>query len=63
MITSLVQIFIVLCIVGLIMYGISKVPGIPEIVKTVLYVLVGVIMLLWVYQNLGSLHLLSRGPS
>jgi hypothetical protein len=39
--------FIVLCIVGLILWGISQVPGIPPVVKTVVYVIVGVMLLLW----------------
>lgn len=54
MIYSLLYIFIVLCIVGLICWGIAQVPGIPPIVKTVIYVIVGVILLLWCLNYLGA---------
>lgn len=47
MITTLLAIFIVLCIVGLILWGIQQVPGIPPIVKTVILVIIGVLLLLW----------------
>ena len=54
MIHSLLLLFIVLCIVGLILYGIQQIPGIPPIVKTVVYVVVGVVVLLWLLQSLGG---------
>jgi preprotein translocase subunit SecE len=57
MIHGLLYIFIVLCIVGLILWGINQIPGIPQIVKVVLYVIIGVIMLLWCLQYVGG------GPS
>ncbi len=59
MVTDLLYIFVILCIVGLICWGIAQIPGIPPIVKTVVYVVVGVILLLWVLQSLhpGSLTL------
>ena len=47
MIHLLLVAFIVLCIIGLILWGIQSVPGIPAVVKTVIYVIVGVILLLW----------------
>jgi hypothetical protein len=47
MITMLLVAFIVLCIVGLILWGIGQIPGIPPVVKTVIYVVVGVVLLLW----------------
>jgi len=50
MITSLLTFFIVLCIVGLILWGISAIPGLPQVVKVVVYVVVGVILLLWLLQ-------------
>jgi membrane-bound metal-dependent hydrolase YbcI (DUF457 family) len=53
MIHSLLYLFIVLCIVGLVLWGISQIPGIPGIVKTVVYVIVGVILLLWCLQYFG----------
>lgn len=61
MIGTLLAAFILLCIVGLILWGISQVPGIPPIVKTVLYVIVGVILLVWLLNyvqgaHFGSLH-------
>jgi hypothetical protein len=46
----LLHVFIVLCIIGLILWGISAIPGIPQIVKTVIYVIAGVLLLLWVLQ-------------
>lgn len=61
MIYTLLYVFIVLCIVGLVLWGIQQIPGIPGVVKTVLYVVVGVILLLWLLQYIGygppiSLH-------
>lgn len=47
MITMLLVGLIVLAIVGLILWGIGQVPGIPPIVKTIVYVIVGVVLLLW----------------
>jgi hypothetical protein len=55
MIHTLIVIFIVLCIVGLILWGISRIPGIPEIVKTVVYVLVGVVLLVWCLNHIDGL--------
>jgi hypothetical protein len=59
MITTLLVAFIVLCIVGLIIWGIQQIPGIPNVVKVVIYVIVGVILLLWLLQAVqgGSLSL------
>lgn len=57
MITTLLVAFIVLCIVGLILWGVSAIPGIPPIVKTVIYVIVGVILLLWLLQYVQGGHL------
>jgi DMSO/TMAO reductase YedYZ heme-binding membrane subunit len=54
MISTLLYLFIVLCIVGLIVWGIGQIPGIPPIVKTVIYVIVGVVLLLWVLNNFGG---------
>ena len=61
MITTLLVVFICLCIVGLILWGINQIPGIPQIVKVVIYVVIGVILLLWLLQYvqggyIGSLH-------
>lgn len=57
MIHLLLALFIVLCIVGLILWGISAIPGIPPVIKTVVYVVVGVVLLLWLLGavNNGSL--------
>jgi hypothetical protein len=38
---------IVLAIVGLILWGIGQIPGLPPIVKVIAYVIIGVILLLW----------------
>lgn len=54
MIHTLLYIFIVLCIVGLILWGIGQVPGIPPIVRTVVYVIVGVALLLFCLQYVGG---------
>lgn len=47
MIHTLLFLFIVLCIVGLILWGINQIPAIPQIVKVVIYVVIGVVLLLW----------------
>jgi len=62
MISTLLTFFIVLCIVGLILWGIGQIPGLPPVVKTVIYVVVGVILLLWLLNavtghSLGNLSL------
>ncbi len=59
MISTLLYVFIVLCIVGVILWGIGQIPGIPPIVKTVVYVIVAVILLLWCLQYAGAGHGLS----
>lgn len=56
MITTLLVAFIALCIVGLILWGVSQIPGIPPIIKTVLYVIVGVVLLLWLLQYVEGGH-------
>jgi hypothetical protein len=58
MITFLLTALIVLCIIGLILWAVGQIPGIPPIVKTVIYVIVGVILLLWLlnYVQSGGVH-------
>ena len=56
MITTLLAAFIVLCIVGLILWGVNQIPGIPQILKVVIYVIVGVILLLWLLQMVQGGH-------
>ena len=58
MINTLLALFIVLCIVGLILWGINAIPGIPPIIKTVIYVVIGVIILLWLltFVQSGGVH-------
>jgi hypothetical protein len=61
MISTLLVLFIVLCIVGLILWGVGQIPGIPGIVKTVIYIVVGVVLLLWLLSyvqggNIGALN-------
>lgn len=41
MIGTLLTLLIILAIVGLILWGLGQVPGIPAIVKTIIYVIVG----------------------
>jgi hypothetical protein len=54
MISTLLYFFIVLCIVGLILWGINQIPGIPQIVKVVIYVIIGVALLLFALQYVGG---------
>ena len=54
MIEVLVTALIVLAIIGLILWGINQIPGIPPIVKTISYVIVGVIILLWLLNTVSS---------
>lgn len=54
MIHLLLVAFIVLAIVGLILWGINQIPGIPPIIKVIVYVIVGVILLLWLLQFVGG---------
>jgi hypothetical protein len=56
MITSLLVVFIALCIVGLIVWGIQQIPGVPPIVKVVVYVVVGVFLLLWLLNYVQGGH-------
>lgn len=60
MIHTLLALFIILCIVGLVLWGVSQIPGIPSIVKTVVYVIIGVILLLWCLQYVGGTGLSLR---
>jgi hypothetical protein len=54
MISTLLAVFIVLCIVGLILWGVGQIPGIPQIVKVVVYVIIGVVLLLWCLSYVGG---------
>jgi hypothetical protein len=54
MISILLTIFIVLCLVGLILWGVKQIPGLPPMVVTVLIVIVGVILLLWLLSMVGG---------
>ena len=53
-VSALLTLFILLCIVGLILWGIGQIPGIPPVVKTVIYVVVGVLLLLWLLNAVGG---------
>ena len=55
MISTLLAVFIVLCIVGLILWGVGQIPGIPQIVKVVVYVIIGVILLLGCLNYIGGI--------
>jgi len=57
MIVTLLVFFIVLCIIGLVLWGINQIPGIPQIVKVVIYVVIGVICLLWLLQYVQGSHI------
>ena len=51
MISAFLSFFIILCIVGVILWGVGQIPGIPPIVKTVVYVVVAVGLLLWLLEH------------
>ena len=56
---TLIGLFILLAVLALIWWGISRL-GIPEPIKTVVLVIVGLLALLWLYQTFaggGGLHL------
>jgi hypothetical protein len=55
MISFLLTALIVLAIVGLILWGIRQIPGLPPIFITILYVIVGVILLLWLLSMVGGI--------
>lgn len=55
LVSFLLTFLVVLAIIGLVLWGISQIPGIPPPVKTIIYVIVGVILLLWL------LHAVSGG--
>ena len=57
MISMLLVVFIALCIVGLILWGINQIPGIPQIVKVVIYVVIGVMILLWLLNYVQGGHI------
>jgi hypothetical protein len=54
LISTLLTLFILLCIVGLLLWGIGQIPGLPPIIKTVIYVVVGVLVLLWLLNTVGA---------
>lgn len=54
MIHFLLVLLIVLAIVGLLLWGIGQVPGIPQIFKVIIYVIVGIILLLWLLSAVDS---------
>lgn len=54
MIETLLVALILLAIVGLILWGVGQIPGIPPPVKIVAYVVVGVILLLFLLRFVQS---------
>jgi hypothetical protein len=60
MITFLLTALIVLAIIGLIVWAITQIQGIPPIVKTIIYVIVGVLLLLWLLQYVQGGHITIR---
>jgi hypothetical protein len=46
--------------VGLVLWGVGQIPGIPQIVKVVVYVIIGVMLLLWLLQTVQGGHLSLR---
>jgi len=59
MIHTLLVLLILLAIIGLILWGVQAIPGIPQPVKVIVYVIVGVIILLWLLGQVdgGSFNL------
>ena len=53
-VSTLVTLFVVLCIVGVLLWGINQIPGIPDIVKVVVYVFVAIGCLLWILNAFGG---------
>lgn len=51
---SILVIVIVLGIVGLLLWGLSQIPGLPPVVKTVAYVVIGIILLVWLLNAVGG---------
>lgn len=56
MILTLLTAFILLCVVGLILWGMNQIPGIPPVIMTVIYVIVGIVFLLWLLEYVQGLH-------
>jgi uncharacterized membrane protein len=54
MIATLLYLLIALAIIGLILWGIQQIPGIPPIVKTIIYIVVGIVILLYLLQMVGG---------
>jgi hypothetical protein len=50
MVHTLLVFLILIAIIGLILWGVGQIPGIPPIVKTIAYVVVGVILLLYLLE-------------
>lgn len=50
MVTLLLEVLIILAIIGLILWAVRQIPGIPPIVITIIYVVFGVVILLWILQ-------------
>lgn len=59
MISLLITALIVLAIVGLILWGMGQIPGLPPIIKVIVYVIVGVVILLWLLSYVQGGHLAS----
>lgn len=57
MITFLISMVIILAIIGLLLWLVMQIPGIPPIVKTVIYVVAGILILLWLLNWVQSGHL------
>jgi hypothetical protein len=60
MVHTLLVFLILVAIVGLILWGVGQIPGIPPVVKTIAYVVVGVILLLWLLDMVGGTSLVLK---
>jgi hypothetical protein len=54
MIVLMLTALIVLAMIGLVLWGIGQIPGIPRIVVTIIYIVAGVMLLLLLLQYVQS---------
>ena len=54
MIHALIALVIILCIVGVLLWIVQQIPGIPPIVKTVVIGVAAILILLWILNSLGG---------
>lgn len=55
MIHSLLVLILVFCVIGLVLWGVGKVP-MPDIMKTIIYVIAGIVAIIYAFSIFG-IHL------